>query len=145
MKVLLLQLFLLVIVFIFLFSMLSKVGVHRIAQKVITTTKLLKKQTARKSDTSENYSRWLEQNPRGLWIRILSHETENKKLREELSHTMWTICESIEKIISLDQTIAASMQTSTIDSAAIERIKQEKEQLVVVVDQAFSDIVKVVG
>lgn len=101
----------------------------------------------------ETYLNWLKYNPEELWIRIMTHATGNKKLLGELSGKIFMACESIEKVIELDQTVSTLINAGHVkfkniftdeehDGIDIEEAKNGRGKLIAIIEQSFSDIKK---
>lgn len=119
------------------------ISLRKIKSKVITTTEKLKTTVNSKPEIGQDkYSDWLNYNPEKLWFRILTKTIGDIKKRGELGAKMLVVCDCIEKIINQDKTVSYLIKGGSEDFNKIDEMKTQRENIIAIIDQGFSDILK---
>jgi hypothetical protein len=126
-----------------LYQYFHNIGLRKIKSKVILTTEKLKTTVNSKPEIGQDkYSDWLNYNPEKLWLRILTKTIGNIKKRGELGAKMLVVCDCIERVINQDQAVSYLIKGGSVDFDKIDEMKNQRENIIAIIEQGFSDILK---
>lgn len=147
-----------IIGYFILLNIMKNYGIKKINEKTDIAVQILQKFVESDPGNPENvrYSKWLKENPANLWSRILVHTTKSNKKRGELAGKILLICESVNRLLQLDNIVNNAIKTGSIkfnniftnevsDGLDIEEMRAGKLKLFSIIEQAFLDIKKELG